>query len=131
MKTIQPVIVWFNGEEQQATVLSATASNDNLLNAASFNYQLLKATPYDPARGNGLIGLVSGYLTMSGAAYDAWNTNDYAYEWIAQQLNLTITGPYVPPTTTTTSTTEVPVTTTSTSTTEAPSTTSTTTTKKV
>jgi len=98
MKTIQPVTVWFNGAEQEATVLGASASNDNLVNSASFNYQLFKATAYDPASGNGLIGLVSGYLTMTGEAYTNWTTNDYAYEWIAQQLNLTITGEYVPPT---------------------------------
>jgi hypothetical protein len=98
MKTIQPVSVWFNGAEQEATVLSAIASNDNLLNSASFSYQLLKDTGYDPATGSGLLGLVSGYLTMTGEAYDNWETNDYAYEWIAAQLNLVITGEYVPPT---------------------------------
>jgi hypothetical protein len=52
---------------------------------------------------------------MSGEAYDAWGTNDYAYEWIAEQLNLTITGEWNPPVyTTTTSTTEEPSTTTTT-----------------
>lgn len=118
MKTIQPVTVWFNGIEQEASVLSAVASNDNLLNSASFSYQLLKATPYDPARGNGLVGLASGYLTMTGEDYANWETNDYAYEWIAQQLNLVITGNYIPPVPTTTSTTtEFPVSSTTTTTT--------------
>ncbi len=125
MKTIQPVTVWFNGVEQEATVLGASASNDNLVNSASFQYQLFKSTAYDPASGNGLIALASGYLTMDGQAYQDWQTNDYAYEWVAEQLNLTITGPYVPPTTTTTTTTtEAPYTTTST--TEAPVSTTTT-----
>jgi hypothetical protein len=96
MKTIQPVTVWFNGEEQEATVLSAFASSDNLLNSASFSYQLLKQQEYSTMN-FGLSGLVSGSLSMSGEAYDNWDTNDYAYEWIAQQLNLTITGNYVPP----------------------------------
>jgi hypothetical protein len=97
MKTIQPVTVWFNGAEQEATVLSAIASSDNLVNSASFSYQLLKQGDYS-AMNSGLIGLVSGSLSMTGDAYAAWETNDYAYEWIAQQLNLTITGEYVPPT---------------------------------
>ena len=114
MKTIQPVTVWFNGLEQEATVLSASASNDNLVNSASFTYQLLKATDYNPALGSGLIALTSGYLTMTGQAYQDWQTNDYAYEWVAEQLNLTITGPYVPPVPTTTTTTEAPTTTTTT-----------------
>lgn len=118
MKTITPVSVWFSGQEQQATVLSAVATSDNLLNSASFSYQLLKQGDYS-AMNLGLIVLVSGSLSMTGEAYQAWETNDYAYDWIAQQLNLTITGPYVPPVPTTTSTT----------TTEAPSTTTTTTTE--
>jgi hypothetical protein len=36
---------------------------------------------------------------MSGEVYDAWETNDYAYNWIATELNLTITGDYVEPVT--------------------------------
>jgi hypothetical protein len=130
MKTIQPVTVWFNGEEQQATVLSAIASGDNLLDSASFTYQLLKQVEPNPMNA-GLSGLVSGQLTMTGEAYQNWETNDYAYEWVAEQLNLTITGPYVPPTTTTT-TTEVPsTTTTSSTTTGVPLSTTTTTTTEV
>ncbi len=117
MKTIQPVTVWFNGVEQQATVLGAVASSDNLFNSASFSYQLFKQVEQSPMN-SGLLALTSGGLSMSGEVYQNWETNDYAYDWIAQQLNLTITGPYVPPVPTTTSTT-----------TEAPSTTSTTTTK--
>ena len=117
MKTIQPVTVWFNGQEQQATVLSAYVSADNLLNRASFAYQLLNVEDLDGKYN--LIALASGYLDMTGEVYDNWETNEYAYDWIAQQLNLTIIGPYVPPVPTTTSTTTV-----------APSTTSTTTTKK-
>lgn len=113
MKTIQPVSVWFNGVEKQATVLSAYASGDNLVNAASFSYQLLAEA--NPSMILGLDQVVTGSLSMTGEAYQNWETNDYAYEWVAQQLNLTITGPYVPPTTTTT--TEAPITTT---TTEAP-----------
>jgi hypothetical protein len=34
---------------------------------------------------------------MSGDDYDAWETNEYAYDWVAGQLNLTIIGDYVPP----------------------------------
>lgn len=106
MKTIQPVTVWFNGVEQQATVLGAVANSDNLLNSASFSYQLFKEVEQSPMNG-GLAALVSGGLSMTGEAYQNWETNDYAYEWVAAQLNLIITGPYVPPVPTTTSTTTV------------------------
>ena len=34
---------------------------------------------------------------MTGDVYQAWQTNEYAYDWVAEQLNLTITGDYVPP----------------------------------
>lgn len=122
MKTIQPTTVWYNGQEVQATILGAVAQNDNLINSATFQYQLLQEVSMPGSTYSYAQPVVTNYLTMTGAAYDAWETNDYAYDWIAQQLNLVITGPYVPPT-------PVPQTTTST-TTEAPSTTSTTTTKK-
>ena len=44
-----------------------------------------------------LISVVTNYLTITGEDYLNWDTNDYAYEWIASQLNLTITGEYIPP----------------------------------
>ena len=119
MKTIQPITVWYNGEERQATVLSAYATSDNLTNIASFNYQIMVDTGIPGGPLASLYSVVTGSLTMSGEVYQNWETNDYAYDWIASQLNLTITGPYVPPVPTTTSSTTV-----------APSTTSTTTTKK-
>lgn len=93
MKTIQPVSIWFNGQLQTATVLSASVGADNLIDRASFSYQLFN----DVDAEKGFTSLASGYLMMDGEAYDNWQTNDYAYDWVAQQLNLTITGEYVPP----------------------------------
>jgi hypothetical protein len=121
MKTIQPVTAWYNGQAVQATVLSATCFNDNLLDAASFQYQLMQEIPVpDPNPfPSYLQPVVQGYLNMTGEVYQNWETNDYAYEWVAEQLNLVITGPYVPPAppTTTSTTTEVPATTTTSTTT--------------
>lgn len=96
MKTIEQVTVWFNGKEEHATVLSANATSDNLVDSAFFYYSLMKNGAYNPMNA-GLVSLASGSLNMTGEAYQAWETNDYAYEWIAEQLNLTITGDYVPP----------------------------------
>lgn len=101
MKTISPVTVWYNGQEVEATVLGATCMNDNLQNSASFQYQLFKVSEDPiptPAPVLGLVTLVTSGLTMTGDAYLNWDSNDYAYSWIAEQLNLTITGEYVPPT---------------------------------
>lgn len=95
MKVIQPVTVWYNGQDVQATVLNASVSSDNLNNSATFMYQLFEQVGEPPLIGVSAVS--SNYLTMTGEAYINWDTNDYAYDWIAQQLNLTITGEYVPP----------------------------------
>jgi hypothetical protein len=55
---------------------------------------------------------------MTGEAYTQWEVDSYAWDWVAAQLNLTITGDYVPPVPTTTSTTTVVPETTTTTTTE-------------
>lgn len=96
MKTIEPVSVWYNGKQQQGTVLGVVANNDNLSNAASFTYQILAESDPTSPMINGLEQVASGVLSMSGEVYDNWQTNDYAYDWVAEQLNLTITGEYVP-----------------------------------
>ena len=121
MKTIQPVTVWYGGQEVQATILGAIAQNDNLVNSATFQYQLLQEVSQPSSAFVYTQPLVTNYLTMTGEAYANWGDNDYAYNWIAEQLNLTITGNYVPPSpippvpgTTTSTTTEAPVTTTTT-----------------
>jgi hypothetical protein len=96
MKTIQPITVWYNGQEVQATILKAVVSNDDMQSTATFNYQLMLETEvsggYSYAQ-----SVAQNFLTISGEAYLEWDTNDYAYEWIAQQLNLVIIGEYVSP----------------------------------
>jgi hypothetical protein len=97
MKTIEPVKVWFNGQETNATILSAACKDDNLQYQALFQYMLLEEIILS---GSGVAvtqPVVQGTLVMGGDAYEAWDSNEYAYEWIAAQLNLIITGNYVPP----------------------------------
>ena len=88
MKQITPISIWDNGTVQEASVLNAYAINDNLSTSAIFYYTISSESMQQLAQGN---------LTMSGDDYDAWETNDYAYDWVAGQLNLTIIGDYVPP----------------------------------
>ena len=88
MKKITPISIWDNGKVQQATILNAYVINDNLINSATFYYTLLS---------EGMQQLAQGNLTMQGQDYDDWQTNDYAYDWVAAQLNLTIVGDYVKP----------------------------------
>lgn len=93
MKTIEAVSIWDNGSVQQATILNAYAVNVSLNTSATFYYSLMSQTS------EGVVGsqLAQGNLTMSGEAYTDWTVDNYAWDWIAEQLNLVITGEYVPP----------------------------------
>ena len=93
MKTISPVSIWDNGTVQEAKILNAYAINVTLSTSATFYYQLFAET-VDLTVGT---QLAQGNLTMTGEAYAQWEVDSYAWDWIAEQLNLTITGDYVPP----------------------------------
>ena len=88
MKQINPVTSWINGQSVQATILNAYAINVALGVSATFYYSLLDENLAMVAQGN---------LTMTGEAYTQWTVDTYAWDWIAEQLNLTIVGDYVPP----------------------------------
>ena len=85
MKQIQPVSIWYNGQVVSATIFNMVSINDNLTTSATFYYALFVDLNYQVANGN---------LTMTGADYITYSTsttaNDYAYEWGAAQLNLTL-----------------------------------------
>jgi hypothetical protein len=85
MKQIQPVSIWYNGQMIQATLFNMTSISDDLSTNAIFYYQLLSANNQQLADGN---------LTMTGFDYEAYSTspdsNAYAYQWGATQLNLTL-----------------------------------------
>ena len=93
MKTIEPVSIWDNGTVQEAKILNTYAINVTLGTSAVFYYQLFTET-VDLAVGT---QLAQGNLTMTGEAYAQWEIDSYAWDWVAAQLNLTITGDYVPP----------------------------------
>ena len=84
MKTIQPVVFPLN--LGTATILNAYCINDNLSTSATFYYALLSDTQSQLQQGN---------LTMEGQDYADWTTNDYAYEWVAEQIDVTIIGNFV------------------------------------
>jgi hypothetical protein len=85
MKQIQPFQIWVNGQQQTATVFSLIIINDNLSNSATFYWQLYSSAEEKLADGN---------LTMGEPQYDQWGTssdvNQWAYEWAATQLNITL-----------------------------------------
>jgi hypothetical protein len=85
MKQIQPVSIWYNGIMVMATIFNMNSVNDDLTSSATFYYQLFTDINQQVAEGN---------LTMTGFDYEAYTTspdsNAYAYQWGATQLNLTI-----------------------------------------
>ena len=85
MKQIQPIQIWVNGSLQTATVFNLIIINDNLLNSATFYWQLLDSAE---------VKLADGNLTMGEPTYDQWGTstdvNQWAYEWAATELNITL-----------------------------------------
>ena len=85
MKQIQPISIWVNGQQQTATLFSLIIINDNLTNSATFYYQLLDADA---------VKLTDGNLTIGEPDYDQWSSqpdvNQWAYEWAATELNITL-----------------------------------------
>jgi hypothetical protein len=88
MKTIEPISTWDNGQTKEATILNAYGTNLQLNNSANFWYGLLDDNQEV---------LASGNLTMSSQDYQEWNEDTFAWDWIAEQLNLTILGDCVKP----------------------------------
>jgi hypothetical protein len=85
MKQIQPLTLWVNGQQKTATQFSLISINDNLLDSATFYWQLLDA---DASK------LQDGNLTMDAADYAVWSSaqdvNLAAYQWAAAKLNITL-----------------------------------------
>ena len=88
MKTISPVQSWTNGQSVQATILNAYAINVALGTSATFYYSLLD---------DNLVMVAQGNLTMSGEDYQKWSVDQYAWDWIAKEINVIIVGDYVAP----------------------------------
>jgi len=93
MKTIQPIQIWDNGQNLEAKVLNAYAVNVTLGTSATFYYSLMT----ELEDGNIGVQVAQGNLTMTGESYAQWQVDSYAWDWVAEQLNLTITGDYVAP----------------------------------
>ena len=89
MKQITAIQSWINGKSVTATIFNMYVIGGVLGSSASFYYSLLDSDLANVAQGN---------LTMSGDAYLAWgNDDEYAWEYAAKELNLTIIGDYIPP----------------------------------
>jgi hypothetical protein len=92
MKQIEPIVIWNNGKQKTASILTAKIVDDNLETACSFFYELCEGG--QGTESNPLIQcitLVAGNVQMTGQDYLDWdNSNEAAYVYIAEKLNLTL-----------------------------------------
>ena len=88
MKKIQPFNIWSNGQLKSAKYMTLLCGTDNLKDSAMFYYALFAETTN--REGELIQGekLAEGNLTMTGEDYDNWQTNGYAWDWAAKQLNI-------------------------------------------
>jgi hypothetical protein len=93
MKTIQPVSIWDNGKTFEAKILNVYGTDVTLGANAMFTYILYSENQ------DGTLGerLRSGNMAMTGEAYTKWEIDSYVWDWAAKELNLVITGEYIPP----------------------------------
>ena len=61
------------------------------------NISRITYTLYSVNESNYINQVNSGVLKMEGQAYQDWDQDTFAWDWVAAQLNLTITGEYIPP----------------------------------
>jgi hypothetical protein len=92
MRKIEPVQAWKNGEQLEANLLNAYIINDNLQSSCSFYYSLNTSGEGTEAMPLVLGQVVAeGNITLDGENYLAWDgSNDYAFSYIAEKLNLTL-----------------------------------------
>jgi hypothetical protein len=87
---ISPISSWQNGQEKQGTEFDLRIINDNLSTSATFYYSISTEQTEESISQV----LVDGNLTLSGADYQTWDSsvsaNEWAYNWAAAQLKLTI-----------------------------------------
>jgi len=87
MKQIQPIQIWVNGQEQTGNWINAYIINDNLKDSATFFWAIFTAET-DGTQ------LSQGNLNIVEPDYSVWDStadiNQSAYEWICNQLGLTL-----------------------------------------
>tara|TARA_R110000868_G_scaffold74579_3_gene215533 strand:- start:1363 stop:1707 length:345 start_codon:yes stop_codon:yes gene_type:complete len=93
MANIQPVSIWYQGLDHQANVFSLYSTGDNLIDYATFQYQLIEEIVISPEEIKSQI-LIIGVLNISGEDYAQWDAevdaNAWIYQWAANQLNLVL-----------------------------------------
>ena len=93
MAQIQPISTWFQGAEHQASIFSLYSTGDNLIDSATFQYQLIEEIIVSPEEQSSQT-LITGQLSINGEDYAQWDAevdaNQWIYNWAANQLGLVI-----------------------------------------
>ena len=94
MVNITPITLWYEGSSKTVGKLGVASSYDDLTSFATFSYRLFEelvgpaGTIITPPAYNTII---SGTIQMVGQDYIDWdNSNEAAYAYVADKLNLTI-----------------------------------------
>ena len=87
MKQIQPIQIWVNGSVETGSWINAYIINDNLQDSATFFWAIF-SSEIDGTQ------LSDGNITIVEPDYSVWDDtadiNLAAYQWICDQLGLTL-----------------------------------------
>jgi hypothetical protein len=87
MKQIEPVQIWVDGSVQTGSWINAIIREDNLKDFAIFTWAIFTSETEG-------VQISSGNLTINEPDYSVWDAtadiNLAAYEWICDQLGLTL-----------------------------------------
>ena len=90
-KAIQPITIWYNGENKTGSELSVVLSYDNLKDKGIFQYDIKEGVTQQGDYLVGGLSLSNGYINIEKEDYQNWdNSNDAAYQFVASKLNVTI-----------------------------------------
>jgi hypothetical protein len=93
MAQIQPISTWYQGATHQANVFSLYSTGDNLIDSATFQYQLIELIVISLEEQSSQT-LITGQLAINGPDYEQWDAevdaNAWIYQWAADQLNLVL-----------------------------------------
>lgn len=85
MIKIKQFKIWINGKLTPVDYLYILCNSDNLKDNATFYYALYNEI--DSTIGN---KIAEGNITMTGTDYEGFDSNEYAVNWVASQLKITI-----------------------------------------
>lgn len=96
MKEIVSQTVWLNGLEYEAQYLQCTGTYDNFLNTAKVYFELFTMLIDVNGDKSPAQQVAGGYEEIQGQNYADWgnvpasSVNEWIYDFIAQQINVTI-----------------------------------------